>query len=156
MPSGRLTYDMDEGDQQWAVEIVPGYEGPSWFILNARRHSECITGLNNAELGNFVYRTPNLVVAGADTTGAPATYVVVFGEDFPLLHLLIAPRGEDVPTERRAGDILKPRFEQSDPGGAPGLLPAVRLTFAGAAKSGWRRGPQQAVPGSALTAVDGD
>lgn len=116
-------------DPLWAAQIVPGYDVPGWFILRARRHAELITGLDEAELATFGVRARNLVAAVGQATGAPATYLLTFGENYKHFHALIAARGADVPPERRNGDILKLRTERADAGAAALLLPAVRGAY---------------------------
>jgi diadenosine tetraphosphate (Ap4A) HIT family hydrolase len=116
-------------DPLWAAQIVPGYDVPGWFILRARRHAELITGLDEAELATFAQRARNLIAAVSEATGAPATYLLTFGENYKHFHALIAARGADVPPERRNGDILKLRTERADPAAAALLLPAVRSAY---------------------------
>jgi diadenosine tetraphosphate (Ap4A) HIT family hydrolase len=116
-------------DPLWAAQIVPGYDVPGWFILRARRHAELLTGLDEAELATFAQRARNLITAVREATGAPATYLLTFGENYKHFHALIAARGADVPPERRNGDILKLRTERADPAAAALLLPAVRSAY---------------------------
>jgi diadenosine tetraphosphate (Ap4A) HIT family hydrolase len=116
-------------DELWACEIVPGFEVPGWFVLRVRRHAERLTGLNNTELELFAYRAHDVVAAVTAVTGAPATYFMVFGEQNPHFHALIAARGHDVPEHRRNGDILKLREEHADPAAAAQLVPAVRAAY---------------------------
>jgi len=116
-------------DPLWAAEIVPGYDVPGWFILRARRHAERITGLDEAELATFGARARNLVAAVTEVTGAPATYLLSFGENYTHFHALIAARGADVPADRRNGDILKLRADHADPAEAALLLPGVRSAY---------------------------
>lgn len=113
-------------DDRWAAEVVPGYEVPGWVILRTRRHAERITGLNDAELDVFGRRARDLVAAVSQVMGAPATYMLVFGENYAHFHVLVTPRGEDVPADRRAGEILKLRTERADPQAARRLVPALR------------------------------
>ncbi|MEE4546627.1 hypothetical protein V2S66_32270 [Streptomyces sp. V4-01] len=117
------------GDSLWAAEIVPGYEVPGWFILRARRHAELITGLDGAELAGFARRARDLVAAVTEATGAPATYLLAFGENYRHFHTLVTARGADVPADRRGGDILRLRAERRDPEAAARLLPAVREAY---------------------------
>jgi diadenosine tetraphosphate (Ap4A) HIT family hydrolase len=117
-------------DPLWAAEVVPGYEVPGWVILRVRRHAERITGLDDGELATFARRARDLVAAVTEVTGAPATYLLVFGESYPHFHALIAARGDDVPPESRAGDILKLRSGHADLGAAEQLVPAVREAYA--------------------------
>jgi diadenosine tetraphosphate (Ap4A) HIT family hydrolase len=116
-------------DELWAAEIVPGYDVPGWIILRARRHAERITGLNDAELAGLARRTRDVVAAVTEVTGAPATYLMVFGENYPHFHALITPRGDDVPPELRAGNILRLRTDRSDPDAAAALIPALRTAY---------------------------
>ncbi|GAA3226510.1 hypothetical protein [Actinocorallia longicatena] len=116
-------------DPLWAAEIVPGYDVPGWYVLRARRHAERITGLDDAELATFAGRAKNLVAAVTEVTGAPAAYLMVFGENHSHFHALITARGEDVPAEMRGGDILRLRGSHSDPVAAAALLPDVRRAY---------------------------
>ncbi|AHH18578.1 hypothetical protein NONO_c37940 [Nocardia nova SH22a] len=116
-------------DELWAGEIVPGYDVPGWFVLRARRHAERLTGLDTAELDSVGRRARDMVAAVTEVTGAPATYFLVFGENYPHFHALIAARGDDVPADRRTGDILKLRTAHADPAAAAQLVPAVREAY---------------------------
>ena len=117
-------------DPLWAAEIVPGYEVPGWIILRVRRHAERITGLEPPELTTFARRARDLVAAVNAVTGAVTTYLLVFGENYPHFHALIAPRGDDVPTELRGGNILKLRAERADLASALTLVPEMRSAYA--------------------------
>ncbi|MEC3974472.1 hypothetical protein [Amycolatopsis sp. H20-H5] len=123
-------------DDLWAAEIVPAFAVPGWFFLRARRHAELITGLNDAELSTFARRARDLVAAVAEATGAPATYFLVFGENYRHFHALITARGVDVPTDRRSGDILKLVPDHVDPVEAARLVPEVRRAYHRAASAG--------------------
>ncbi|MBA3907617.1 MAG: hypothetical protein H0X35_13175 [Pseudonocardiales bacterium] len=116
-------------DDLWAAEMVPGYDVPGWIILRVRRHAERITGLNEAELAGFAQRTRDVVAAVTEVTGAETTYLMVFGENYPHFHALITPRGEDVPPERRAGNILQLRSGHIDPRAASALIPRLRAAY---------------------------
>ncbi|MFJ8861794.1 hypothetical protein ACIRD8_25595 [Streptomyces sp. NPDC102451] len=116
-------------DPLWSGEVVPGYDVPGWFVLRVRRHAERITGLDEAELATFARRARDLVAAVTEATGAPATYLLVFGENHPHFHALITARGEDIPADRRNGNILRLRAESADPESAARLVPAVRRAY---------------------------
>lgn len=116
-------------DELWAGEIVPGYDVPGWFVLRSRRHAERLTGLTGSELDSLGRHARDLVAAVTEVTGAPATYFLVFGENYPHFHALITPRGDDVPTDRRTGDILKLRAQHADSAAAARLVPAVRDAY---------------------------
>ncbi|ROR46363.1 hypothetical protein [Kitasatospora cineracea] len=116
-------------DPLWSGERVPGYDVPGWFVLRVRRHAERITGLDEAELAAFGRRARDLVAAVTEVTGAPATYLMVFGENHPHFHVLVTPRGEDVPADRRSGNILRLAAERADPESAARLVPEVRRAY---------------------------
>jgi diadenosine tetraphosphate (Ap4A) HIT family hydrolase len=116
-------------DRLWAAEVVPGYEVPGWFVLRARRHGERFGGLENDELESFAFRVRDLIAAVSDVTNAPTTYMMMFGETYAHFHVLIAARGEDVPEDRRTGDLFKLRLEKSDPEAAVALVPFMRRAY---------------------------
>lgn len=116
-------------DELWAAEVVVGYDVPGWFFLRTRRHAERLTGLDEAELVSFGRRARDLVAAVTEVTGAPATYLFVFGENYSHFHAVITARGEHIPEHRRSGEILKLRTEQTDPVAATSLVPPVRAAY---------------------------
>jgi diadenosine tetraphosphate (Ap4A) HIT family hydrolase len=116
-------------DDLWASEVLSGYEVPGWIVLRARRHAERLTGLDPDELATLGFRARDLVAALAEVTGAPATYLMAFGENHHHFHLLLAARGEDVPASRRSGEILKLRGERADQAAALRLVPALRSAY---------------------------
>ena len=98
MTGGCLLCDMEAAapdgvvfrDDRWAAEVAPGYEVPGWFFLRVRRHAELLTGLDDAELSAFGHRARDLVAAVTEATGAPATYLLHFGENYRHFHLFLA------------------------------------------------------------------
>ena len=117
-------------DDLWACEVVPGFDVPGWFVLRVRRHALRIGGLSDRELATYGRRTRDLVGAVAEVTGAPATYVLTFGEAYPHFHSLIAARGDEVPVERRMAAILDQRADRLDRDKALALVPAVMAAYA--------------------------
>jgi diadenosine tetraphosphate (Ap4A) HIT family hydrolase len=116
-------------DELWAAEVAPGYEVPGWFFLRVRRHAELLTGLDDAELSALGHRAKDLVAAVTEATGAPATYLLHFGENYRHFHALIAARGADIPAERRGGNILGLRPGHVDAAAAAALVPSVRAAY---------------------------
>lgn len=113
-------------DERWAAEVLDGYEVPGWIVLRARRHAERITGLDDVELQELGVRARDVVAAVSDVMGAPATYLMVFGENYPHFHVLVAARGDDVPAENRGGAIVGLREARRDRAAALALVPALR------------------------------
>lgn len=116
-------------DDLWAAEVAPGYEVPGWFFLRARRHAEKLTGLDDAEVATFGRHAHDLVSAVEQVTGAPAVYLLSFGENFRHFHALVAARGEDIPPAKRGGALLSLLADGRDPGAAQALAPAVRAAY---------------------------
>ena len=116
-------------DELWAAEGAPGYEVPGWFFLRVRRHTELLTGLDAAALATFGRRARDLVAAVTEATGAPATYLLHFGENYRHFHALVAARGADIPAARRGGNILGLRPGHVDVAAAVALVPDVRAAY---------------------------
>lgn len=116
-------------DEHWAAEVAPGYEVPGWFFLRARRHAEKLTGLDDAEVATFGRRAHDLVSAVEKATGAPAVYLLAFGENYTHFHALVAARGEQVAPEQRGGAMLGLLADGKDPVAARALVPLVRAAY---------------------------
>ncbi|MGD0699398.1 MAG: hypothetical protein ABSA02_05890 [Trebonia sp.] len=120
-------------DELWAAEVAPGYEVPGWFFLRARRHAEKITGLDDRETETFGRHAHDLVNAVEQVTGAPAVYLLSFGENYLHFHALIAARGAQVPPELRGGALLRLLASGRDLPAAQALATDVRLAYEGIA-----------------------
>ena len=116
-------------DEHWAAEVAPGYEVPGWFFLRARRHAEKLTGLSDAEVAGLGRHAHDLATAVERVTGAPAVYLLSFGETFLHFHALIAARGQDVPPARRGGALLQLLPDGRNPAAAEALVPRVRAAY---------------------------
>ncbi len=118
-------------DGLWAAEVAPGHEVPGWFFLRARRHAEKLTGLDDAETATFGRHAHDLVNAVEQVTGAPAVYLLSFGENYLHFHALIAARGDQVPPELRGGALLQLLASGRDVPAAQALAKDVRLAYEG-------------------------
>jgi diadenosine tetraphosphate (Ap4A) HIT family hydrolase len=123
-PAGRVFLDA-----LWAAEVAPGYEVPGWFFLRARRHAEKLTGLDEAETATFGRHAHDLVSAVERVTGAPAVYLLSFGENYRHFHALVAARGAQVPPELRGYGLIKLLADGRDIPGARALAGEVRLVY---------------------------
>lgn len=117
-------------DDLWAAGVVTGYNVPGWIVLRLRRHRVGFQGLSSNDLATFGRRARDVTEALREVTGAPVTYLMIFGENAPHFHALIAPRTDDVAPDRRSGDILKLRHEVLDAAAALTLVPAIRDAYA--------------------------
>lgn len=116
-------------DDLWAAEVAPGFEVPGWFFLRARRHAEKLTGLDEAETATFGRHAHDLVSAVEQVTGAPAVYLLSFGENFKHFHALVAARGEMVPPELRGYGLIQQLAGGRDLPAARALAGQVRLVY---------------------------
>ena len=116
-------------DELWAAEVPPGYEVPGWFFLRTRRHAERLTGLDEAETATFGRHARDLVSAVERVTGAPAVYLLSFGENYRHFHALVAARGAQVPPELRGYGLIKLLDEGRDIPAARALAAEVRLVY---------------------------
>jgi hypothetical protein len=105
-------------DELWAAEVAPGYEVPGWFFLRARRHAAA-----------FGRRAHDLVSAVERVTGAPAVYLLSFGENFRHFHALVAARGDQVPPETRGWALLQLLAAGRDVPAAQAVAGDVRLAY---------------------------
>ena len=116
-------------DELWAAEVAPGFEVPGWFFLRARRHAEKLTGLDEEETAVFGRRAHDLVSAVERVTGAPAVYLLSFGENFRHFHALVAARGDQVPPEARGWALLQLLAGGRDVPAAQAVAGDVRLAY---------------------------
>ena len=116
-------------DGLWAAEVAPGYEVPGWFFLRSRRHAEKFTGLDEAETATFGRHAHDLISALEQVTGAPAVYLLSFGENYRHFHALIAARGEQVPPPLRGGALLQLLASGRDAAAAQAVARDVRLAY---------------------------
>jgi diadenosine tetraphosphate (Ap4A) HIT family hydrolase len=117
-------------DDLWAAEIAPGYEVPGWFFLRSRRHAEALAGLDDDEAATLGKRARDLTRAVEKATGAPAVYLLHFGESYRHFHALIAARTKDVPPALRGGALLQLLAGGRDPAAAVELAARVRSAYA--------------------------
>ena len=116
-------------DELWAAEVAPGFEVPGWFFLRSRRHAEKLTGLDEAETATLGRHAHDLVSAVEQVTGAPAVYLLSFGEDYRHFHALVAARGDQVPPDLRGWGLLQLLAEGRDVPAAQALAGNVRLAY---------------------------
>jgi len=133
-------------DEDWACEIAPGFEVPGWYFLRLRRHALGWAGLEQPELTAFGPVAQDLMGALDQAFGAPACYLMTFGEAYPHFHAVVTVRTEDVPTESRSGNILALRASRVDRDAAVARVPAVREALAAIRASARRPAPTEPPP----------
>ncbi|NMO03666.1 hypothetical protein HH308_20840 [Gordonia sp. TBRC 11910] len=117
-------------DDLWSAGIGPGMEVPGWIVLRTSRHTELITGIDDAEAATLGTRARDLASALSEVTGAQRVYQMAFGENHPHYHLLITARPETLPAARRGGKILSLLDDGAvDEAAARTLIPRIRAAY---------------------------
>jgi diadenosine tetraphosphate (Ap4A) HIT family hydrolase len=133
-------------DADWACEIAPGFEVPGWYFLRLRRHALGWAGLEQPELTALGPVVQDLMSALEQAFGAPACYLMTFGEAYPHFHAVITVRTDDVPPESRSGNILALRASRVDRAAALAHVPAVRAALAAVRDPRRRPAPTEPSP----------
>jgi diadenosine tetraphosphate (Ap4A) HIT family hydrolase len=133
-------------DEDWACEIAPGFEVPGWYFLRLRRHALGWAGLEQPELAAFGPVVQDLMGALEQAFGAPACYLMTFGEAYPHFHAVVTVRTEDVPPQSRSGNILALRASRINRDAAVARVPAVREALAAVRDYGRPPAPAEPPP----------
>ena len=133
-------------DEDWACEIAPGFEVPGWYFLRLRRHALGWAALEQPELTAFGPVVQDLMGALDQAFGAPACYLMTFGEAYPHFHAVVTVRADDVPPELRSGNILTLLATRVDRDAALAHVPAVREALAAVRESAGRPEPTDPPP----------
>ena len=123
-------------NEDWACEVAPGFEVPGWYFLRLRRHALGWAALEPPELTAFWTVVQDLMGALEQAFGAPACYLMTFGEAYPHFHAVVTvpDRGHPAGVAQRehpgpAGEPRRPR--RREPGARYRLvraaLAAVRI-----------------------------
>jgi diadenosine tetraphosphate (Ap4A) HIT family hydrolase len=109
--AGTVLYE----DDHWAVGVLDGIEAPGWTVVALRRHAFGITGASVAEAETMGPLLRRVTEAIESATGAERVYIAAYGENHAHWHLLLIPRGADVPVEQRHSQIWGHRQSFVDP-----------------------------------------
>jgi len=102
-------------DEHWSIGPHLTTEVPGWTVVYLRRHASSLSAMTQPELESM---GPTLAMAAAAVeaeAGAERVYLVLFGENFPHLHLVLIPRGAGVPPEHRSSRLHVHAKEYVDP-----------------------------------------
>jgi diadenosine tetraphosphate (Ap4A) HIT family hydrolase len=133
-------------DGDWACEVAPGFEVPGWYFLRLRRHALGWAELKQPEAAAFGPVVQDLMGALDQAFGAPACYLMTFGEAYPHFHAVVTVRTEDIPPESRSGNILALLATRLDRDAALARVPAVRGALAAVREFAGRPEPADPPP----------
>jgi diadenosine tetraphosphate (Ap4A) HIT family hydrolase len=80
-------------------------EVPGWTIAYLRRHARGLSDMTAEELrtlGPTLAATARAIEAATD---AERVYSMLFGENVPHVHFVLAPRGKNIPPEHRSSAL---------------------------------------------------
>jgi diadenosine tetraphosphate (Ap4A) HIT family hydrolase len=112
---------------------LPGFEVPGWIVIALRRHTTVPAPLTKAEASGLgeVIRLASASVQEA--TGAERIYLQSYGENHSHWHLLVSPRGAEIPPEHRHTQLFVNRDRYVDIDQAAAALVRIRRAIDGSA-----------------------
>ena len=113
--------------------ILQHYSTPAptvgWLVCRAKRHSEGLESMNEAEAEEFAQIMVSVPKALKEVTGAARTYAVCFGEAVPHLHFAFIARHTD--EEFKGPKIFEhERMMKEDPAQAADAAECKRVSAA--------------------------
>lgn len=94
-PAGGWYFD----NEYWAVGPHFMSAVPGWTVVYLRRHVERLPDLTTPELESMGATVSRAAAEIERVTQAERVYFASFGERFAHVHIVLMPRGADVPTE---------------------------------------------------------
>jgi diadenosine tetraphosphate (Ap4A) HIT family hydrolase len=123
----------DEGwvyqDDRWVLGVLSGLEVPGWLVLALRRHAVEATGMDDEEAKAFGPLVAYLTEAMRTATKAERIYLLSYGENAAHWHVLLSPRGADIPPEHRHAEFWRHRSEYIDPTAARDVAARVQAAL---------------------------
>ena len=89
----------------WRVGPHMASEVPGWTVAYLRRHAAGLSDMTPDELSTLGPTLGATARAIEASTDAQRVYSMLFGENVPHVHFVLAPRGKDVPPEHRSSAL---------------------------------------------------
>lgn len=89
----------------WRVGPHPSAKTPGWICAFLKRHAEGLTEMNAEELASMGPVLGEAAAALTEVTSPERVYMMLFGENAPHVHIVLMPRGKDVPPEHRSSSL---------------------------------------------------
>jgi diadenosine tetraphosphate (Ap4A) HIT family hydrolase len=116
-------------DDFWVSGILEGLEVPGWLVLGLRRHVIEIEQLTDEELASLGVVVGELSRAIRIASDAERIYMLVYGENAPHFHVLLAARTQEIPAEHRHAAFWEHRGEYVNPRAAESVSERVRASM---------------------------
>ena len=92
-------------DPLWRVGPHMASEVPGWTVAYLRRHAAGLSEMTDDELRSLGPTLAETARAIESVTDAERVYSMLFGENVPHVHFVLAPRGKNVPPEHRSSAL---------------------------------------------------
>jgi diadenosine tetraphosphate (Ap4A) HIT family hydrolase len=115
----------------WRVGPHMATQVPGWTVAYLRRHAAGLSEMTADELrtlGPTLAETARAIEASTD---AERVYSMLFGENVPHVHFVLAPRGKNVPPEHRSSALHANARLYADPGAASAVGGRIREALSG-------------------------
>ena len=92
-------------NEYWSVGAHPNTAVPGWLVAHLRRHAPGLVDMSQAELASM---GPTLALVARAMTAVlqpERIYFVHFGENYRHVHVVLMPRGAEVPPEHRSAGL---------------------------------------------------
>ena len=92
-------------NEHWRVGPHIATRVPGWVVVYLRRHAAGLTDMSPAELASMGPTLAASASAIESVLEPERVYSVMFGENVPHVHVVLVPRGKDVPPEHRSSAL---------------------------------------------------
>jgi diadenosine tetraphosphate (Ap4A) HIT family hydrolase len=92
-------------NMHWSVGVYPNRQVPGWVVVQLRRHAISLEEMTMDELASLGPTLARVSRAIRAETDAEKVYFVSFGEIHPHVHVMLMPRGSNIPTEHRSSAL---------------------------------------------------
>ena len=92
-------------NEHWRVGPHIATRVPGWVVIYLRRHAAGLTDMSQAELTSMGPTLSSAASAIESVLEPERVYSVMFGENVPHVHVVLIPRGKDVPPEHRSSAL---------------------------------------------------
>jgi diadenosine tetraphosphate (Ap4A) HIT family hydrolase len=122
--------------EHWSVGRHPTMEVPGWVVCQLRRHAAGLVDMSADELASMGPTLAEVARAITAETDAERVYFVSFGENHRHVHVVLLPRGPEVPAEHRSSKLHANSGLYADPAAAAETEARIRAALAQAAGTG--------------------
>jgi diadenosine tetraphosphate (Ap4A) HIT family hydrolase len=121
-----------------------------WVVVYLRRHAAGLTDMSAAELRSMGPTLATAASAIERVLEPERVYSLMFGENVPHVHVVLVPRGKDVPPEHRSAALHVNAKLYADPQRAQEVAQRIRRALDGASPEDHSTHPAQPHAGRSI------